>query len=814
VNHRRTPGFWLRAAALLAALTIHSIPAVAQTVSVPPERPIEGDILDADLIRDLPTGDNLFQLLEATQPTLITDRFFSGGLYTGQSARISGFLGSWTQSTYRLGDLDITDPTGSGTPLIVPDLFLWNAVNVATGLMPAHLDSTGLAVSLDPRTPASAWTRTLEAAVSHFGSVALSDPPQIARLDGWDHFTALASGPLTNRLGLVAAGSWTNGSQFERAETDAVSAISGSGFANLVFTPNDRDQVKAIGWAQHTSTPFPLRTAVGQPDARSSNTVFHLQSTWARHEANRPQWRAFGGFSRGHRIPGWNHEATVPVFERLTDGPLTQVAGTADEVVHQWSLGGRVGSPPSGIADGRHHIEIGGDLTGASATLSSFFSGAAGELVAGGPARVWRFSSPGTDSRRHELGFAAFASDRITVTPRITVDAALRFDSVSGSADDAAEGITWRTLAPRAHARWTITDRFWRPAFTVGYARSAYRLPLDLLAYGDPASPYADVYRWNAFAGTPATVTTVGPLVERVGPGTRGDDAFSSVDPDLKRPVADEIIAGLDWKPGEGMRFRILGIARQESNLVGLLNTGAPQYTLKEVPDAGPNAGSPEDDRLVPVYNRLIQSFGLDRYLLTSGLKGDALFNGVQIDAEMVRPKYVLRLGATAGRAIADAAHVGYGPLENDQSLVGDVNSDPNSSTFARGRLFNDRAFTGKIVGVYRFPNATTLGFLARYMDGQPFARLIVDRSLNQGAEAVRAFVNGDHRFTFVTTLDLRLQKRFIVGSNAFDAVVDIYNVPSMSSSVEEETTNGPDVRVSTAVQPPFTLHAGIRLTF
>jgi hypothetical protein len=761
----------------------------------------------------LPTSDNLFQLLEATQPTLITDRFFSGGLYTGQSARIGGFLGSWSQSTFRLGDLDITDPTGSGAPLIVPDVFLWNAVNVATGMMPADLDSTGLAVSLDPRRPAPAWTRTLAATVSHFGTISRSDPPQIARLHGWDHFTALASGPITSRLGIVAAGSWTNGSQFERADTEAVSAISGTGFAHVVFTPNDRDEVRAIGWAQHTSTPFALRTAVGQPDAQRSDTVFHLQSTWARHEPNRPQWRAFGGFSRSHRMPGWDHAATVPVFERLTDGPLTQVANTADEVVHQWSVGGRL-NPLSGPANRKHQVEIGGEFTGASATLSAFFSGAAGELIAGGPARVWRFLTPASDSRRHQLGFAAFVSDRITVTPRISVDAGLRFDSVSGSADEAEQGVSWQTLAPRAHARWMITDRLWRPAFTIGYARSAYRLPLDLLAYGDPAAPHADVYRWNAFAGTPATVTTVGPLVERVGPGTGGDDSFSVVDPELKRPVADEIVAGFDWEPGEGMRFRFLGIARQESNLVGLLNTGAPQYTVKQVPDAGPNAGSPEDDRLVPIYNRLIQSFGLDRYLLTSGATGDAVFNGVQIDAEIVRPKYLLRLGATAGQAIADAAHVGYGPLENDQSLVGDVNSNPNSSTFARGRTFNDRAFTGKIVGVYRFPKTTTLGFLARYMDGQPFARLIVDRSLNQGAEAVRAFVNGDHRFTFVATLDLRLQKRFMVGSNAFDILVDVYNVPSMSSSVEEETTNGPDVRVSTAVQPPFTLHAGVRLTF
>ncbi len=814
---RRRQTFWRQAAAVCAALGALSGSALAQTAAGPSDRPVESDSLSADFIAALPTSGNLFHLLEATQPTLITDRFFTGGLYTGQTARIGGFMGSWSQATYRLGDVDITDPTGSGGPLLVPDLFLWNAVKVNMGMMPPSLDSTGLAVSLDPKVPTPAWTRSIAATISHFGSGSASDPPSIARLHGWDHLSAIAAGPIIpGRLGLVAAGSWTNGSQFERSEIEDVSAISASGFASVVFTPNERDELTTIGWLQHTSTPFALRTAVAQPDATTANTAFHVQSTFARREENGPQWRAFGSYSRSHPSPVWDHAATIPVFERLSDGPLTQLATTADTVVNQWSVGARLENPFRSIADRQqHHIVAGLDLTRAAARSSSFFSGVAGELVDGGPARVWRFADPGVDSHRHALGFAGFIADRFAIeSPRIVVDAALRFDSVSGSAEEAAEGITWRSLEPRASVRWTIADRFWQPALLVGYARSAYRLPLDLLAYGDPAAPHADVFRWNAFSGSASTVTTIGPLVERVGPGTGGDPSFSSVDADLKRPQADEIVAGFDFRPASGLSFSFVGIARREFNLAGLLNVGSPTYTVKQVPDAGPNSGSPEDDRLVPIYSRDLASFGLDRYLLTTSPDSEATFNGVDIEGQFERTSFLLRLGATAGRAIGSAANVGFGPLENDQSLVGDVNTNPNSATFARGRTFNDRAFTGKITMIYKFPKATTLGLLARYQDGQPFARLLVDRSLNQGAEAVRAFVNGDHRFTFVSTLDMRLQKRVMLGPRSLDVLMDIYNLPGMSSSVEEDTTNGPNVRISTAVQPPFTLHAGIRLTF
>ena len=790
-------------------------PAFAQTSGGPAaERPPMSATLDADLIAHLPTGDSLFHLLDATQPTLVADRFFGGGLYVAQPGRIGGFLGSWSQTLFRVGDIDLTDPTGRGAPLLSPDPFLWNAVRVTTGMLGADERATGLSISLEPRRPSPSWTRTVQATTSHFGSTAAEGPPAIARIDGWDRVTGVASGPLiTDRLGLVFAGSWTRGSQFERAETTPVSATVASGFAHLVFTPTTQDEIRTIGWIERASAPFDLRVPFAQPDAVTTDTAVHMQSTWERRDPNALPWRVFAGYSRRVRTPGIDRRATIPVFERLRDGPMSRLASMADETVHQWSLGARARAPTASATGTRQTFEAGVDVHGAGARSSSFFSGVAGELVNGLPARVWRFAKFGDESFRHELGWGAYVNDRIAISPRLTIDGAVRYDSTSGSARGASEAINWRSILPRAALRWTIAER-WAPALVAGFSRSAYRLPLDLLAFGDPVAPSADIFRWNAFSGTPATVTTVGPLVARAGPGTNGDPSFVRIDAELKRPQSDEVVAGVEVAPAPDVRVSLIGVARRERDFTSLLNAGSPEYGVSTVFDPGADRGAVEDDRFVPVYNRLVESFGYDRYLLTTGLQSAATFNGVELAAEMSRPRFVLLLGATAGRAVASAANRGIGPLENDQGLVGELTADPNAATFARGRPFTDRAYTAKVTAVYRLPRATTIGVIARYQDGQPFARMLIFPGLNQGAEAVRAFANGDSRFMFTGTLDARLTKGFTIGGRSIAVVVDAYNLLGLSNSVEESTAAPPDVRITTAVQPPLTLHVGLRVTF
>jgi len=107
-----------------------------------------------------------------------------------------------------------------------------------------------------------------------------------------------------------------------------------------------------------------------------------------------------------------------------------------------------------------------------------------------------------------------------------------------------------------------------------------------------------------------------------------------------------------------------------------------------------------------------------------------------------------------------------------------------------------------------------TVGAIARYQDGQPFARLLIVPDLVQGPDIVRATVNGGPRFTFTATLDLRAQKSFEVAGRQVSVFADVYNLLNLAEEVEEREITGAGFRTPTAFQPPRTARIGARVAF
>jgi outer membrane receptor protein involved in Fe transport len=120
---------------------------------------------------------------------------------------------------------------------------------------------------------------------------------------------------------------------------------------------------------------------------------------------------------------------------------------------------------------------------------------------------VWTYREDVAADVRHLTTFAAFANEHVT-SGRLTFDAGLRLDAVSGDANGASRGISWKTWLPRGMLRWQIFNKDNVAAYA-GYRRTAYQTPLNALA-----SP-AVICRCVA-----PTATSIGPLVARVGPGT------------------------------------------------------------------------------------------------------------------------------------------------------------------------------------------------------------------------------------------------------------------------------------------------------
>jgi hypothetical protein len=57
------------------------------------------------------------------------------------------------------------------------------------------------------------------------------------------------------------------------------------------------------------------------------------------------------------------------------------------------------------------------------------------------------------------------------------------------------------------------------------------------------------------------------------------------------------------------------------------------------------------------------------------------------------------------------------------------------------------------------------------------------------------------------------LQKGFAIGRRHVDGIIDFYNLATRGNEVEEYTVSGPNFRTPTAIEPPRSIHIGLRLT-
>jgi hypothetical protein len=777
----------------------------------PPERTSLGIAFDSDALRDLPGAGDPGSLLETVDATAILDRIENGGLFTGEPSRLGVHGASWTQASYRLGDLDITDPAAIGAPLLLSNLAWLQGIDVSSGLMAAASGGPGPVVSLIPRRPGDAWHRTVEGSFVPTGLQASpsSGPPAIARYQSFASGRFGIHGPLVkDRLGLLLDGAYARVQRLERSDPTPLEGREIGLLAHLVWTPTPRDEGRLLAAFQGADHPYAGRSRFGGANARESDRFLALQTTWERRGTT-----LFGlsaGFVRGTFEPQLPSSDSGAVVERLRDGPVPGLF-PGDGARWRGSLAARMERVVEGLG-GTHALRFGlsADWTRAT-TRPPVPGGTTAETVAGLPARVWDYGWAGPESRWRAFEIAPDASDRMSFG-RLLLDAGLRFESANGSAEASPGEVHWNGLLPRLSARLHLTRGGGLTLFG-GYARYQDRLSLHLLAFGDPAAAQGLVYRWDDRNGDHvAEPDEVGPLVARVGPG----GAIAAIDPGLKPPHTDEVSVGLEARLSK-WTVHFLGLHRRQRDLVASVDTGAPigAYTVYYVPDPSGNILSPEDDQLLPIYDRRPESFGQDRYVLTNPEGDNVLHEGVELSVEgRVGERFWIRLGGTASRTVGPGANRGFKAFENDSGVVGERLEDPNAATFSQGRSFFDRAYTLKLASTYHAPWDVRLGAVARYQDGQPFARLVIPEVLNQGPDPVQAIPNGRSRFTYTLTVDVRLEKGFKIGSTRAAAVLEAFNLLNTANEVEEDVTSGSHFRTVTAVQPPRAFRLGARLDF
>ena len=768
-----------------------------------------GTMFTRNELRELPSGLDLFALVDTAVPFAITDRIDSGSMETGKWGVTGSRGASWTANTVVLGDLQTTNPARRRDWSFVPDLAVADHVAIFPGALGLKFDAPGTAIVIQPKRPGQTWSPALDMSFTAPRMVSPTPTaiaPAVGRIDTFSRNSLDASGGLGEQVGLLIAASHLRSSWRQRSETRALEARATTLFTYLTARPSDHDEVRIQTAAQRIVHPYDARRQFRGTDSTQRDMLAHVAVTWDRKRSNGTQQEVSVTMQRTAIQPRVSNSEGGSI-DRVFEGPI--VFPIAEDSQRHLSGRATVDLVEFGPSLIRHSVRLGASVDHWALVSRVVATPAVAELVAGAPARVWLPEQPPVDALRTVVAGSIYVVDRIAVGSRLSIDLGLRADVSRGEARGSSDQPAWQSVVPLGAVRWA-------PMTTVaisGWYRQ-YRPPVSLafLAFGDPAGSQASVHRWTdvnrnqAYDGE----FELGPLVARSGTNA----AIASIDPTLTGPRTEELAISAESRLGSRTTLRATFTVRRDLSQVRSVNIGAPLTSYRPVQiledQRYPGAGTLP----VTIYERLPSSFGADRYVLRNPSDDSATYRGLEVAWEFRTRRWYSMAGAMWYRTLASGGNRGYRPDENDLGVIGERFESPNAAPVTEGHSFFDREYVLKWSTSYRPGRGIVASVTARYQDGLPFARIVVVPDLTQGTDYAMVDRSGHTRFTFTATIDARLQKTFAVRRTQVRAGLDAFNLTNRANEVDEDPVSGPTFRRTTAVQPPRTLRISLHFQF
>jgi len=744
--------------------------------------------LRAAELEKLPHGGTVWSVIETLDPVAVTDRIDVAGIESGSFGLWSTRGSSWSQNGVRLDGEDVTDP-GGGRPLFYPVLDSMEELSLVTAAQGAGAASPGAELTLTTRGAPGAF---FGSGLFRYTSGALQASNLGTRLIDLGieprEFVSFPQGLLE------AGGRGVYGNVYAFRLTSRVPHFPLETEANLLSGTGKfhRGRLSLLGIAQQLDQPqFGAAPGVSPEATLAARQSFQVAQAHYR----TPAFETAFSFARASLAAPYLGSAS-PGMDLARRDVMDAPASFGER--RRTRLGVRAGAERR---LSRHRLFLEGEWSrGGLDDQESVPGNRARLFVDGEPHAVALYEGTG----RTDLAIQRWAvslEDRLALGERLHLSAGLRLDA------SRSDAIQWLNLSPRLSLELWLDDQG-RTRVHASLGRYPHALTSGwAAAAGAGRSPV--LYRWLDRDGDrQVSAAEVGQPLRREGP------VFTSIDPDLPRPVTDELSLGISRSLRSG-HFRFSGYHRRERNLLETVNLGVSQasYSPFVFPDVGIDGvfGTPDDVALT-LFDQRAQ-FGEDRYLLTHPAGLDSFSQGVELALALRSGRLGFWL---SGRAYRDVGSAGPGNAvgENDTGRPGSLFDDPNAAVNARGRLFFDRAFTGKSVLTLQGPWSLGIAAVTRYWDGQPFARFIYLPDLGQGFTRVNAFDRGRLRYTYNLTLDLRVQREFPLGRRSLTLALDVFNTLNQALETEENARSGEEFRQTTAVQPARTLRGELRWRF
>ena len=426
------------------------------------------------------------------------------------------------------------------------------------------------------------------------------------------------------------------------------------------------------------------------------------------------------------------------------------------------------------------------------------------ERLNGFSAREWTFAGT-VPSRLAEnrasltLAFGAETSERTRFTGKV----GLQRVTVGDRDGERILGST--KVLPELRFEWNKSET------TKLYAEASMGTPpVPLVSYEAAAknAPAVSARLWRDLNGDGrATAGELGAEVSKRGPGS------VAVDPDLSMPTMRRVTVSFASKI-RGLHVRATAFARRDVDLIetALDPQGAEILRTRNIPDPSGDILGASDDQILPLVEESPRSFTSSQFKLTNPPRHRALGEGAELTFETHAKHVHWGLLGAAFRNSGRGGNRGLRVGENDFGVVGESFDRTNADTFGYGRLFFDRAYSLKMYLTANDVSGFTFGAVARYDDGQPFARLVIRNDLPQGPDFVQAIPRGRARLHYTLSVDGRLARKFQIAGASLEVSASVFNALGSQFEAEEQVVWLSDYRRITMVQPPRAFIIGLRI--
>lgn len=425
----------------------------------------------------------------------------------------------------------------------------------------------------------------------------------------------------------------------------------------------------------------------------------------------------------------------------------------------------------------------------------------------GAPLEVQTYNTPIT-SLNYIDTMALYLQDSWIVTPRLTVNVGGRFERLVGFAP--AQGRPGNTFfGPEDFPRLDNIPKWQNGVWRVG---AAYDLTGDgktalkafvgrflvqegtrLVQQVNPNDLGGDFRSWTDHNGNDVAE------LDELGPSSRPyGGRVNRIDPSLEQPYSDEFTFGVDRELFTGIRASVTYYRRHNRRLFSGLNTAVTPADYTPVTVEGPEGP-------VTAYNQSPETLNLASRVITNIPGLEDTYNGVEFTVtKRMSDNWQLLGGYTVGKD--EGVY--------DRGLNDDFNNPNLNINRENARIGQDSTHLLKLVGTYVFPRAITASTNLRYSTGQPIAKQLTLRGLNQGTVSILTEPRGATRLDNVTLWDVRVSKVFRFGANELEAMLDVFNLLNEAAATVINTNVGPLFGQPISILPPRVARLGVVFKF